>query len=354
MLLVASTVSCVPTDDLPLSRSAVDRDGAARSRDGLIAELMASESTLVAHVVGSEVLIGDGPQLVLTPAGDAIGEDDVVVYLGADAEHAYLAQVHPEVHDGEVRTLRHDLARVADDPQGASATTTGAASPRPAAGRHTASLRQVGWQLPARDAGLAAAAIALAQWHQRNPFCPRCGGPTDAIDAGWVRRCRNDESLHFPRTDPAVIMSIVDADDRLLLGHAATWPEGRYSIPAGFVEPGESIEAAVRREVREETNVRVGEVHYRASQPWPFPASLMIGCTGAAVSTDVVPDGNEITAAMFVTRDELTAAVRTGRVQLPSPTSIAHHLIAQWFGGPLPSRDDACPEPDRPLTPRSG
>src|SRR5699024_1042185 len=148
--------------------------------------------------------------------------------------------------------------------------------------------------------------------------CPRCGTPTESTHGGWVQRCPEDGSEHYPRTDPAVIMSIVDDDERLLLAHNALWPATRYSVPAGYVEPGESLEAAVRREVLEETAVVVGEVRYEGSQPWPFPASLMLGFRGRALTTETTPDGEELTAAAFLTRGQLRDRVSAGDLTLPS------------------------------------
>ncbi len=199
------------------------------------------------------------------------------------------------------------------------------------------SLRAVGAVLSARDAGLATTAVALDHWHGRHPRCPRCGGPTDSTAGGWVRVCRDDGSEHYPRTDPAVIMSVVDDDDRLLLGHAAAWPAQRYSTLAGFVEAGESLEAAVRREVAEETGVVVTDVEYVASQPWPFPNSLMLGFRARAHGAPPRPDGTELTDARWFTRAELAAAVAVGDVVPPGRTSIARALIEAWFGGPLPT-----------------
>ena len=142
-------------------------------------------------------------------------------------------------------------------------------------------LRDVGAELTAREAGLATTAVALDAWHDRHPRCPRCGAPTRVRAGRLVRVCVVDGSEHYPRTDPAVIMAVVDDDDRILLGHAAHWAPGRCSTLAGFVEAGESLEHAVRREVLEETGVVVGDVTYRGSQPWPFPASLMLGFRAA-------------------------------------------------------------------------
>ncbi|ROS76861.1 NAD(+) diphosphatase [Cellulomonas sp. PhB143] len=186
------------------------------------------------------------------------------------------------------------------------------------------------------DAAAATTAVALAAWHARSPRCSRCGEPTDVVQAGWVRHCVVDDVDEYPRTDAAVIMTVLDADDRLLLGHAARWPAGRFSTLAGYVEPGEELEDAVRREVLEEVGVVVGDVAYRGSQSWPFPASLMLGFTAHATSTAIEVDAVEVTQARWFTRDELLAAVRAGDVGLPGRSSIARALIEDWFGGALP------------------
>lgn len=211
--------------------------------------------------------------------------------------------------------------------------------PEPLPGLRWVALRAIGAELSDADAGLATTAVALDAWHARHPRCPRCGAPTTSTAAGWTRRCTVDGSEHYPRTDPAVIMAVVDDADRLLLGHAAAWAPHRFSTLAGFVEAGESVEHAVRREVAEETTVLVGDVEYAGSQPWPFPASLMLGFRAHALSTDVVVDGVELTEARWFSRDELAAAVATGDLVLPSPASIAHALIEDWYGAPVPTSD---------------
>jgi len=198
-------------------------------------------------------------------------------------------------------------------------------------------LRVVGGDLDATDAGLATTAVALDAWHARHVRCPRCGASSRVTQAGWVRVCTADGSEHYPRTDPAVIMAVVDDEDRLLLGHAAAWAPGRFSTLAGFVEAGESAEHAVRREVREETAVEVDRVEYRGSQPWPFPASLMLAFRAHAATTQVRVDDEEVTDARWFSRAELAAAVHGGEVVLPGPASIAHALIEDWYGAPLPA-----------------
>jgi NAD+ diphosphatase len=191
-----------------------------------------------------------------------------------------------------------------------------------------AGLRELGAGLADRDAGLLTAAVALAQWHQRHPRCPQCGNPTEVARAGWSRHCPVDGSEHFPRVDPAVIMLVHDGGDRCVLGRQASWPAGRYSILAGFVEPGESAEAAVAREVAEEVGLRVGDVQYAASQPWPFPSSLMLGFHARAEGDlALAVDGREIEDAGWYTR----AQIRSGAVvALPPPVSIAHRILTDW------------------------
>jgi len=200
-------------------------------------------------------------------------------------------------------------------------------------------LRELVGGLGSPSAGLATEAVALAAWHANHERCPRCGGRTTVENAGWTRRCVAQGIEIYPRTDPAVIMTVVHGagdDERLLLGHAAHWPDRRFSTLAGYVEPGESLESAVRREVLEEAGVVVGDVVYRGSQPWPFPASLMLGFTARARTSEIHVDGVELTDARWFTRTELDRAARSGEVLLPGRTSIARSLVEDWFGGRLP------------------
>jgi NAD+ diphosphatase len=198
-----------------------------------------------------------------------------------------------------------------------------------------ATLREVGALLDDTQAGLLTTAVALANWHGTHPRCSQCGEPTTPTAGGWSRTCPACGAEHYPRTDPAVIMAVVDDAGRILLGHQATWPERRFSTLAGFVEPGESLEGAVRREVHEETRVRVGEVAYQGSQPWPFPSSLMLAFTGRALSTAIEVDGDELAQARWWSREELALDVATEELLLPPPVSVARRLIEQWYGGPL-------------------
>lgn len=185
-------------------------------------------------------------------------------------------------------------------------------------------------------AGVVTPAIALANWHDSAKFCGRCGGLNAVTQSGWSRTCGTCRTEIFPRMDPAVIMAIVDDSDRILLGNSSRWPQGRYSTLAGFVEPGESLENAVRREVHEESNIEVGEVRYMASQPWPFPASLMLGFFGKATSTDITVDEDEIRTADWFTRQQVVELCGAGQMTLPGKTSIARALIDTWMRGESP------------------
>lgn len=197
-------------------------------------------------------------------------------------------------------------------------------------------LRPVLALLDPEDAAFAVHAVGLAEWHFAVRHCPRCGAPLRSVQAGHVLECPGCGRQQFPRTDPAVIMLVTDDDGRALLGRQPVWPPGRWSTLAGFVEPGESIEQAVRREVREETGVRVGEVRYVGSQPWPLPASLMLGFVGRAESTRIRVDEDEIEDARWFTRDEVRRGAEDGSLVLPGGISISRFLVERWYGEPLP------------------
>jgi NAD+ diphosphatase len=205
-----------------------------------------------------------------------------------------------------------------------------------AQGQVFAELRAIMTRLSARDAELAATAKAIMGWHDSHGFCARCGGTSVIAMAGWQRDCPACGTHHFPRTDPVVIM-LITRGNSVLLGRSPGWPEGMYSLLAGFIEPGETIEAAVRREVFEEAGVRVGQVSYLASQPWPFPASLMLGCTGDALSEAITVDPAELEAALWVSRERL-ARVFQGDDPVIKPSrhgAIAHFLMRNWLADAL-------------------
>lgn len=189
-------------------------------------------------------------------------------------------------------------------------------------------LRVVALQLDAEEAGLLSYARAMLHWRQAHRFCAVCGTPTEATRGGHVRRCTNMQCRHesFPRTDPAIIVLVSDGD-RALLGRQASWPAGRYSTIAGFVEPGESLEDAVVREVFEETGVQVEDIEYHSSQPWPFPSSLMLGFTARARTTEIVLRDGELEDARWFSRDD----VARGTPKVPPGLSISFRLIEQWF-----------------------
>lgn len=195
------------------------------------------------------------------------------------------------------------------------------------------SLRQIGARLSDQEAGLAVHALGLANWHHTHPCCSRCGAKTRIGLGGAVRICAVDGSEHHPRTDPAVIVLVKDGDDRLLLGRQGVWVEKLFSNFAGFVEPGESFEQSVLREVAEEASVLVHSVHYLGSQPWPFPASIMVAFE--AITSDPTtarPDGEEIVELRWYSREEMRAAVKRGELILPSQVSVSRRMIEHWYG----------------------
>ncbi|WP_121064595.1 NAD(+) diphosphatase [Chachezhania antarctica] len=197
-------------------------------------------------------------------------------------------------------------------------------------------IRRAMTSLSPRDAELMAMAKAVISWHEIHPFCARCGAASDITHGGWQRICPACGGHHFPRTDPVVIMLILDGED-VLLGRAPSWPDGMYSLLAGFVEPGETLEAAVRREVFEESGVEVGEVGYLSSQPWPFPASLMFGCVGHAKSREIKIDEVELSDARWVSRSEMVEvfAGQHPDIRPPRHGAIAQFLLKNWVADTL-------------------
>jgi NAD+ diphosphatase len=239
--------------------------------------------------------------------------------------------------DGGAAVFCHDISGwQPDDPDAGTHDSfldpSEQSHPACAPGQRFAELRRVMTWLTPRDAELAATGKAIQGWHATHGFCARCGHASTVHQAGWQRVCPSCGGLHFPRTDPVVIM-LITRGNRCLLGRSPGWPEGMFSCLAGFVEPGETPEAAVRREVMEEAGIAVGAVRYVASQPWPFPSSLMIGCHGHAESDEITLDPNELEAALWVTREELADAWAGLRQDLlpARKGAIAHHLLQRWL-----------------------
>ncbi|MEU3556797.1 NAD(+) diphosphatase [Streptomyces fragilis] len=293
--------------------SGIDRAAHHRLDEAWLAAAWSHPSTRCFVVSGGQVLIDETPdgrtELVTTPSFEAPLTEAHRYFLGTDEDGVRYFALQRDSLPGRMDQ-----------------------SARPAG------LREAGLLLSDRDAGLMVHAVALENWQRLHRFCSRCGGRTVIAAAGHVRRCPKCGAEHYPRTDPAVIMAVTDDDDRILLGRQVHWPEGRFSTLAGFVEPGESIEAAVRREVFEEAGVIIGDVSYVASQPWPFPSSLMLGFMARATTTHTQVDGEEISEARWFSRDELTAAFASGEVLPPYGISIAARLIENWYGRPLPTR----------------
>jgi NAD+ diphosphatase len=195
------------------------------------------------------------------------------------------------------------------------------------------SLREIGSYLSPRDIGLAVHAQGLANWHVKHPRCSLCGGPTAAVLAGAVRRCPADQSEHYPRTDGAIIVLIKDDNDQILLGRQKVWPKHRFSTFAGFVVPGESFEHCVIREVREEAGVELTKINYLGSQPWPFPASLMIAFEAVTNTPELVrADGDEIEEIRWFSRADMKAAIADKSLILPLEISVARQMINAWYG----------------------
>ena len=196
-----------------------------------------------------------------------------------------------------------------------------------------ASLRELGATLDEFQLGISMHVIALSNWHRSHPHCSKCGAETESTLGGSVRVCIKDQSQHHPRTDSAVIVLVKDKDDRILLGHQPIWPEGRFSTFAGFLEPGETFEQCVEREVFEESGVKVNEIKYLGSQPWPFPASIMIAFSAVVDDPSTAKaDGVEITEVRWFSRAELKSSAADGSLLLPPTISVARKMIAMWFG----------------------
>lgn len=306
--------------NLPLARSAVDRDYLQRKNPALLASLMANPETRFLAMFNGKVLLHEDqgsatPRLKLVSSAE-IGTPQLLVYLGRSTEAVFDEPVGTEI----VLAVLSTSVAIELEPDDS----------------RWRNLRRNGAGLCDRDAGIYAQALSIANWHQLHPRCPQCGEFTEVIEAGWVRRCSVDDKEFYPRTDPAIIAAITDDQDRLLMGSQGIWEDNRWSVLAGFVEPGESLAAAVEREIFEEAGLRVSQVQYLGSQAWPFPYSLMVGFTARVVGNQTLePDGLEIEKLRWFSRDELRE--QASEILLPSRLSIARALIENWFGGELVS-----------------
>jgi len=299
---------------LPLARFDIDRDYRARDNPALFDELWADESTRVMLVMEGSALLS-APHALALLAPSAVPDSDLRIYLGRTTA----ASADMPAGTPIVAAIVDDAGHFAEGEWG--------------------NLRTLGALFSDRDAGLFVEALAMANWHASHRFSPRTGEPSTPARGGWVRVDPNGREM-FPRTDAAIIVGITDHDDRLLLGSNALWESNRYSLLAGFVEPGESLESAVKREVFEESGLRVIDPVYLGSQPWPFPASLMLGYTARLdpeAENTLAPDGEEILDLRWFSREELTASL--GEIILPGRTSIARAIIEEWFGGPIDQAD---------------
>jgi NAD+ diphosphatase len=293
---------------LAFSGAALDRAAVVRQEPDRVLELLSGPGACAVAAGASAVLLR-GESLVRLPLRDARLAAHVAhggpILLGIEREHPVFALNL----DTLPVSARHSVSR----------------------GAELVTLRDAAARLTHAESGLAAYAIAVLGWHRRHGFCANCGAQTQIEHAGLERRCPVCGASHFPRTDPVVIM-LVEHDDRLLLGRRAGWPPGRYSVLAGFVSPGETPEEAVVREVREESGVEAREPRYVASQPWPFPASLMLGFEARAAGGEPRPGDGELSEVGWFDRAGVQAAASgEGSLQLPPPISIARHLVDRWL-----------------------
>ena len=330
-----------PLPFLPLAQGDVDYDTASRPQPGLLDQLLEQDGTGVILVRGEKVAVPKGKgalagrtgasiRLATLPAaylrgplkGSADQFEPPCYYLGKADQQAWLALDLDLACAGRaVQDPLRDLAQAADQRFDWLGLREYAPHGRP------------------RQVGLATCAVALSVWHGRQAFCPHCGAPVHPCQAGWAQICQGDASgdqhTLFPRIEPAVIMAVVDGRDRLLLQHNRKWAPGFCSVTAGFVEAGENLEHAVRRETLEEVGLNLGEMRYLGSQPWPFPSSLMVAFRARSLNTDIRVDGQETDEANWFTRGEFSAALASGRLRIPQTASVARHMIEQWYGSEL-------------------
>lgn len=293
-----------------LGREDINRDAASRTRPDLLDELLADAQTRVLVLRDGRAPIADNAIVYVSP--EAISPTATVVYLG-------------RAHDSSTRFI----AAFVDGDDELTVDLT--------EGTDWVDLRVAGATLSDRDSGLFTQSIALYHYHRSHVHSPQTGAATVPAQSGWVRASVTDDSQVFPRTDPAVIVLVTDDDDRLLMGNNALWEKNRYSLLAGYVEPGESLESAVVREIFEESGLRVVDPVYMGSQPWPFPGSVMMGFSAKLAPgqhpENHTADGEEILSLRWFTRDELKASL--DEIKLPGRVAIARAMIEHWLGETL-------------------
>ncbi|MDO9397978.1 MAG: NAD(+) diphosphatase [Herbiconiux sp.] len=323
---------------LPLSRHGVDRDHATRSDAAGLEALWSGGEARV-------LLLHRGLALSVRGAGPVGWDGFGTAPAGSTGPVELALRPVTELPDG-LRGHRDGVRLYLGRALTAEATplfalwlTDAEAGLVETEGSNWVNLRLVATMLDDTGAGVFTEALAVFNWHATHGHCPRCGAASVPEAGGWVRRCPVEDIELFPRTDPAVIVGIIDAEDRILLGSNALWETNRFSLLAGFVEPGESFEAAAVREIAEESGVVIDEPEYLGSQPWPFPASIMVGFlarVSAAHPPVLRPDGDEILELRWFTREQI--ADPAGDVLLPGRSSIARAIIERWYGGPLPEK----------------
>jgi NAD+ diphosphatase len=291
----------------------IDRLTPKRRDEKWLAEQLESPETLFIPVWDSKQLFTEGavpsPALLSLPQmGEMLKAVETIVFLGRNEARTYFALDLPRDNSAFADSLAR-LGRFQD-------------------------MKRFGALLPAPQAGLLAYARALTHWHRRHRFCGDCGSPTASVDGGHRRACTNAQcgGQHFPRTDPAII-TLIQSGERCLLGRQPVWPQGFFSAIAGFVEPGESLEDAVVREMLEETGIRVTEVQYHSSQPWPFPCSIMLGFNAVACDERIRLVDDELEDARWFSRKDFEGGLEAGALRLPSSFSIAFRLIEDWYNG---------------------
>jgi len=294
-----------------------------------------------AHLRGDlgAVLDRDGAKTIVLWRGKPLVDGDTLSYLPLD--HAILEEAERAPLflglDGEVPVFAIDISPwepedVDEDAMGQFFDPTTNHHPATSPDQNFVELRGVMARLSPEDANIAATARAVFAWHDNHEFCARCGNRSGISQAGWQRSCPSCNAQHFPRTD-AVVIVLATSGNSVLLGRSPNWPDGMYSLLAGFLEPGETIEAASRREVFEESGIKLGEVRYLASQPWPYPSSLMFGTAGEALNTDLTIDPVEIEDAQWFSRETVMAALDGSNPSLQPARrgSIARFLIERWL-----------------------